>query len=136
MQSEFSTHVYTPEHAALAYGLDLEHDAYAWSLLNYQTSTHGYVVYDQNTLVGVLIFAVTEGAEVLRLCVHRSYRRQGIASHLLQKVCNEYKQVVLEVRSDNTEAIALYFSLGFGEIGERKHYYSDRTNAKIMQFQV
>jgi ribosomal-protein-alanine N-acetyltransferase len=76
---------------------------------------------------GVLSAGVEE-AHVLTLCVHPDFRRQGYGRrmlwHLLDKGYRKAARVCfLEVRPSNAEARALYLSMGFVQVGERRQYY-------------
>ncbi len=56
------------------------------------------------------------------------YRRQGVASRLLEKLIEFGKEaeltfLTLEVRVSNAAAIALYSKHGFKEVGLRRGYY-------------
>ncbi|GAA0309726.1 ribosomal protein S18-alanine N-acetyltransferase [Psychrobacter aestuarii] len=86
-----------------------------------------------------------EQAEILRIGTHWDYQRQGLASQLLTAVCalcdsRDVETMLLEVRADNTPAIALYQRHGFVQIHQRKGYYqtahSAPIDALIMQRQV
>ncbi|HKI02719.1 MAG TPA: ribosomal protein S18-alanine N-acetyltransferase [Thermoanaerobaculia bacterium] len=75
-------------------------------------------------------------AELLRLAVLPAERRRGIARALIAEGLERLRQAdvqicFLEVRKDNTPAIALYESLGFTRTGQRKEYYRDGTDALI-----
>jgi ribosomal-protein-alanine N-acetyltransferase len=81
-------------------------------------------------------------AELLSLGVTPSYRHQGIAKLLIERVitgCQKMgaRNLFLEVAEDNPHAQLLYVSLGFEEIGIRKHYYkrldSQRINSRTMR---
>ena len=63
--------------------------------------------------------------EVHTIGVDPVYQGQGIGRRLLTELLGfaEGGVVYLEVRSDNTRAIALYRSLGFVEVGLRRRYY-------------
>ena len=72
-----------------------------------------------------------EDAEILTLCVLPEFRRQGIASKMIQKMCEYMKnfQVVsffLEVNVNNIAAVKLYEKCGFEKIGMRKNYYKTK----------
>ena len=63
--------------------------------------------------------------EVHTVGVDPAYQGQGIGRQLLDSLL-EYADsgaVYLEVRTDNTPAIALYRGAGFVEVGLRKRYY-------------
>ena len=84
----------------------------------------------------------SQEAELLSLGVIPSYRQQGIAKQLIERVINGCHQMgarnlFLEVAEDNPHARLLYASLAFEEVGIRKDYYqrlnSQRINARTMR---
>ena len=88
---------------------------------------HVMVAEEQLAAHGVLSVAIGE-CHLLTLCVHPRYQRRGLARRLfrflLQRASEEDARICfLEVRQSNTPAIALYRSLGFVQVGERKNYY-------------
>ena len=90
------------------------------------------VLEDDGHLVGHGVMAVTAGeCHLLNICVHPRYQRRGLGrrmlSHLLDVARHGQAQVaLLEVRRSNKAAYALYYTLGFNEIGVRKNYYPTR----------
>ncbi len=87
--------------------------------------------------VGYAAFRHVAGeAELLRLAVRPEERRRGVARALVaegfERLRGEGAQFCyLEVRQDNTPAIALYERLGFARNGRRRGYYQDGTDALI-----
>jgi ribosomal-protein-alanine N-acetyltransferase len=80
-------------------------------------------------------------AEILTLAVVPAVRRRGIAHGLLTAALAEFSRlaigsVFLEVSVRNTAAAALYASLGFTQVGERAHYYSDGSAASVLKFSL
>ena len=79
---------------------------------------------------------------VANIAVHPSYRRQGVASALLQVYerfaeANRMAFLTLEVRKHNTAAIALYKKHGFILAGIRKNYYQDnKEDAILMKLEI
>jgi ribosomal-protein-alanine N-acetyltransferase len=63
--------------------------------------------------------------EVHTIGVDPAYQGQGIGRRLLDELLKfaEGSVVYLEVRTDNEVAIALYGSVGFEQVGLRRHYY-------------
>ena len=94
-------------------------------------------------VVGYCLYQTTfEQAEVLRIGTDPKYQRQGIASQVLNKLhellqLNQVESLLLEVRADNTAAIALYEQQAFSIIHRRKGYYKvphkPAVDALIMQ---
>jgi ribosomal-protein-alanine N-acetyltransferase len=77
-----------------------------------------------------------EGYDLMYLYVAPEYRRRGIAKEIMNGLINfaekRGKNITLEVRKSNCNAIDLYTGLGFKKISERKRYYSDGEDAWIM----
>lgn len=76
---------------------------------------------------GVMSVAIGE-CHLLTLCVSPEYQRQGFGRRLFRLLLErayklEARECFLEVRASNTKAIALYRSLGFSQVGERRNYY-------------
>jgi len=89
----------------------------------------------------VLLRAGGGEAEVLTIVTRVQMRRSGIAKALMTAAadklrCVQVNKVFLEVATDNTNAEALYLSLGFAVSGRRKAYYSrpggERVDALVM----
>ncbi len=64
------------------------------------------------------------------VAVRDEYRRLGIGSRLLNRILKEGRDAgaeaaLLEVRSGNVAAQALYGGCGFSLLGRRRNYYSD-----------
>ena len=81
---------------------------------------------------GVLGYAglhvVLDEGYIANVAVDPAYRRQGIASKLVQVYidfaqANKLAFLTLEVRPSNMAAIILYGRLGFRSVGRRKNYY-------------
>ena len=77
-------------------------------------------------------------AELQRIAVTASRRRQGIAASLLAAVVDAARRtpadrLLLEVREDNRTALAFYAGQGFIEIDRRPRYYSDGTTAVVLR---
>ena len=114
-----------------------------------QDSMHLLIVYEQknnsinNTVTGYCLYQVIfEQAEILRIGTHPDYQRQGIASQIFARLNTELRKhqvesLLLEVRADNTPAIALYEQQELALIHKRKGYYQTphqpAIDALIMQ---
>ena len=77
-------------------------------------------------------------SHITNIAIHPNYRKQGIASKLLEEFLNYCKSqgciaYTLEVRSGNKAARALYEKYNFKQDGIRKGYYEDnKEDAVIM----
>ncbi len=78
----------------------------------------------------LLAWSVADELHLLDMATHPEHRRQGHSRALLSELVNfargaRKRLLLLEVRSSNAAAIALYESAGFGRTGVRRGYYSD-----------
>jgi [ribosomal protein S18]-alanine N-acetyltransferase len=85
-----------------------------------------------------LVRVIGEEAELLTLAVACSARRQGIGSGLLHAAMARAARsgataIFLEVSKANRAACALYTAAGFLEIGRRRGYYFDGTDAVVLR---
>lgn len=76
---------------------------------------------------GVMSLAVQE-CHILNVCVDSNHQGQGIGRRILEQLLSIARArnadtAFLEVRPSNTQALSLYFSEGFNEIGTRRDYY-------------
>jgi ribosomal protein S18 acetylase RimI-like enzyme len=89
-------------------------------------------------VVGVCVaWKVVGDCHVMELGVSPSFRRRGIATHLLEAAvdvaCDKAQgcHTLLEVRESNSHARALYAQLGFHEVGNRPRYYPNGEAAVL-----
>ncbi|MBY4797256.1 tRNA (adenosine(37)-N6)-threonylcarbamoyltransferase complex transferase subunit TsaD [Collinsella sp. AGMB00827] len=98
-----------------------------------------WVAHDDGELIGLAGGMVVEAElEILDVVVRLSHRRQGVARRLLAQVSYDAQMLgcttaSLEVDANNTDATALYASLGFKEVGRRPNYYGQASDALIMR---
>ena len=84
------------------------------------------------------LLVVLDEGYITNVAVRPEYRRQGIASELLEVFRrfgegNHMAFLTLEVRASNTAARALYQKHGYAEVGCRKNYYEHpKEDAIIM----
>lgn len=89
-------------------------------------------------VVGCLVYAIKDEAEIYDFMVAKKFRHIGIGSNLVAKfldMCKEerVRQVTLEVRSSNNAAIKIYEKFGFEKVALRKDYYTNPTeDAQLM----
>ena len=89
--------------------------------------------YDETPAGFVLTLDLRNECEILSLGVLPEWRREGVASALLDSICVEAhlrcaESIVLEVAVDNIAALALYAARGFLPVGRRRNYYRRTRN--------
>ncbi len=77
-------------------------------------------------------------AEILTLAVVPAHRRQGLGAALLAEamacaVARGASAMFLEVSAGNAPARALYGAAGFVEVGRRRRYYPDGSDALVLR---
>lgn len=94
---------------------------------------------DSGKVVGYAgLQVVLDEGYITNVAVRPEFRRQGVASQLLEVFLNfaqgnKLAFLTLEVRASNYDAIALYGSRGFRSAGRRKNYYEHpKEDAIIM----
>jgi ribosomal-protein-alanine N-acetyltransferase len=89
---------------------------------------YALMAFDGEMPVGFAIGRLAgDAAELLSLGVRRGLRRNGIGRALVVAMAScvpRATAVFLEVAEDNPGALALYRSLGFGDVGRRANYYA------------
>jgi ribosomal-protein-alanine N-acetyltransferase len=77
-------------------------------------------------------------ADILTVGVIAQHRGQGIARHLMAgitkwAIAQGSIAMMLEVKTDNVEAISLYESLGYSKLNIRKDYFGTGLDALVMR---
>jgi len=75
-------------------------------------------------------YSVAGELEIVNVAVAQAFRGQGVGRALLRFFLEQGRlrgagRAVLEVRSSNAPALALYTGSGFVQVGVRKRYYAD-----------
>ncbi|WP_368040633.1 GNAT family N-acetyltransferase [Roseicella sp. DB1501] len=86
----------------------------------------------------VLARAAGGEAEILTLAVRPAARRQGhgarlLAAALAGAAARGAAAMFLEVAAGNAPAQALYAGQGFAEVGRRRRYYADGSDALVLR---
>lgn len=98
-----------------------------------------YIVAKASTeIVGFAgIWKSVDDIHITDIVVKKDFRKKGIGSLLLEKLISmtkelKFKELTLEVNSNNEPAKKLYLKFGFKELGVRKRYYNNTDDAIIM----
>ena len=86
----------------------------------------------------ILARTAADEAEILTLAVHPDSRRLGLGAALLAEALRAAKArgaaaMLLEVAEPNLAARGLYAGFGFTEVGRRKRYYADGSDALVLK---
>lgn len=123
----------------------LEKEIFLTSAYSYETlldmleKEENYEIYvyerDRKILAYLLAMNAIDSYEILKIATISEYRNQGIAGALIKVL--KGKDIFLEVRESNKEAINFYEKNFFEKISIRKKYYKDNNeNAIIMKMEV
>jgi [ribosomal protein S18]-alanine N-acetyltransferase len=118
-----------------------------WSELAGSPETRYYVVavagvQPDAAVVGYAGLAVVDYVgDIQTIAVARAHQGLGLGARLLDELLAEARRrrarrVLLEVRSDNPSAIALYERRSFRRIDRRRAYYGTGIDALVMQLDV
>ena len=95
---------------------------------------------DASSVIGYAGVFAPGGAEadVLTVGVVPQHRGQGIARSLMARItqwaiAQGSIAMMLEVKTDNVEAISLYESLGYSKLNVRKDYFGSGLDALVMR---
>lgn len=103
-------------------------------------NSKSFVCKSGEDIIGYIFFRyVFDEGEILRVCVRPQFRKNGIASALMELVLDfaeesNIEKIFLEVRRSNENAILLYDKFGFIQYAIRNNYYTDNgEDAVLMQ---
>ena len=120
-----------------------------WSASQYKEefsspTRHFVVALDEGqNIVGYAGVFAPGGAEadILTVGVVPSHRGKGIAKGLIALITDWAKAqgstaMMLEVKTDNTDAIGLYESLGYSKLNVRQDYFGAGLDAQVMRLEL
>ena len=111
--------------------------SFADGMANSNIQTYYTAVTDGVISGYICIFHIFDDGDLLNIAVHPSFRRQGIAQMLMDKMYETLAEkgvnrITLEVRASNVSAQELYKKNGFKPIAIRKNYYSEPNEDGIV----
>ena len=123
----------TSDHIAVVSDIEQRSYRFPWSKVVFedciQSAYKCFVLKINNDVIGYAVLSLSKfDAQILNLCVDKEFRCLGYAGNLLNFLISEVrelkiKEIFLEVRPSNSEAVSLYLKKGFEKIGSRKNYY-------------
>jgi ribosomal-protein-alanine N-acetyltransferase len=89
----------------------------------------------------VLVRAAAGEAEILTIAVLPQARRSGLGARLMAAAAEAAREhacdtLFLEVSDRNAAAAALYAGAGFEEVGRRRGYYRDGSDARLLSLRL
>lgn len=120
--------------------LDMLHQKYDESDFRQFFSSQNYFsayLINKNNLIGFIVGNVNlDTLDIINIVIDSNFQNKSYASELLLTYLNEVrklniKEIFLEVRPTNINAIRLYEKFNFKYIHRRKHYYSNGEDALI-----
>ncbi len=104
----------------------------------WEASPRGFIVAEDNTIVGFILGALTDtrSLRILMVCVEESKRGKGVGTALLNAFIKKFpkaERIYLEVKVNNKEAIKFYERLGFRTIDFLPNFYNDGTDGYLME---
>lgn len=101
-----------------------------------------FVAETDGVVSGYVGLMITAGQSyITNVAVFPKFRRMGIAKMLFERLFSiaekyELEFISLEVRPSNEDAVSLYKSLGFEEIGLRKKFYRNPTEDALIMTKI
>lgn len=114
---------------------------YSFEVLSNMLFSKNYICYiiKEKEITGFAIFNFTDtySADLIYIFIKKDFRNKGFGTKLLTSSLymlrqRQIREIFIEVKNDNVNAIKLYTNLGFELLSVRKKYYSDNTDALIM----
>lgn len=95
-------------------------------------------VYNDEVIGYLSVWMVEETVDVINFVIDKRYQHNGYGIALFNKMVsvakeNNMKEIMLEVKEHNYQAINFYQKQAFEQISIRKNYYQDGSNALIMK---
>jgi len=125
--------------------LDIENRSFKspWSQKAFESeikknTSHLWALVSGERIMGYVCFWMfAMEIQIINIAVHPEKRRLHYGYLLLSKIIEEsqnhgIREIWLEVRPTNHQAISLYEKIGFKEIGRRPKYYTDTNEDAIL----
>jgi len=105
--------------------------------LSGRDSVYRVAIKDGHAVGYMGMWILADEGHITNVAIAKEYRRQGVASRLIDSFITLAKEkalvlMTLEVRASNEGAIRLYEKKGFVPVGRRKRYYDNTEDAILM----
>lgn len=99
------------------------------------------LVVDEQVLGYFVATHSSDSVDLLNICIHPNHQHQGLGVQLFDHLVQLLQTlgigtIFIEVRRSNKSAFLFYQKLGFKVIDNRKKYYSNGEDAKILRLQI
>lgn len=124
--------------SSLSFSLPWSKESYIQELNN--PLAHYFIAKVDSKVIGFVgTWIILDESHITNIAVHPNYRKQGVASKLLEALLKYCKSkgciaYTLEVRASNKNAQELYLKHGFKKDGIRKGYYEDNKEDAILMW--
>ncbi|NLN97586.1 MAG: ribosomal protein S18-alanine N-acetyltransferase [Eubacteriaceae bacterium] len=143
----YNLRIMTEADAAEVHAIDWAAQVCEWSEESYIRESQNpvgvyYILEIDGRAVGYAgMWCVAGEAELMNIGILPDMQGRGYGQILLKTLLDHSETtgcavMSLEVKEQNLTAIALYKKLGFEQIGFRKSYYKDGSNALLMQKRI
>jgi len=93
--------------------------------------------HDQEVVAMIVAWFVVDELHIATIATRADHRRQGVASHVLQRALDDARErgavrAFLEVRAGNEDAQSMYRKFGFAATGRRPGYYKDNGEDAVL----
>jgi len=99
------------------------------------------LVIDEQVLGYFVATYSSDSVDLLNICIHPNHQHQSLGVQLFDHLVQLLQTlgigtIFIEVRRSNKSAFLFYQKLGFKVIDNRKKYYSNGEDAKILRLQI
>ena len=92
------------------------------------------VVYRLNEIMGFINYdLIYDRIEINYIYVIEQFRNKGIAGELVKYIDKNIKNITLEVKESNIQAINFYLKIGFKKVLVRENYYKNENGILMIK---
>lgn len=92
------------------------------------------VVYKLDEIMGFINYdLIYDRIEINYIYVIEQFRNKGIAGELVKYIDKNIKNITLEVKESNIQAINFYLKMGFKKVSLRENYYKNENGILMIK---